>query len=233
MTVTKLKQATVKSRITRPKAVRAPAPVQSEELSVVQAERLAELETIVERGQQTFLEVGNALREIQERKLYRGTHATFAEYLKEKWSISKAHAYRQIKAAKTVEASPVGDTIQNEHQARQVAKASKAPAPVIEIVDGEIVEEVEGEIVDEIDPALFKGMPHKSEVPRGTPMGLVLGRPQSAPVTPFDAWRRELERFGRATMDLTSNGGELSEADRKKVVRYMKALCDDLTKRLR
>ncbi|HEX6762895.1 MAG TPA: hypothetical protein VF094_08855 [Gaiellaceae bacterium] len=42
--------------------------------------RLAELEHVVEQGLQTFVEVGLALAEIRDGRLYRATHSTFAEY---------------------------------------------------------------------------------------------------------------------------------------------------------
>ncbi len=35
---------------------------------------------------QTFYEVGNALLQIRDERLYRQTHSTFEEYCREKWS---------------------------------------------------------------------------------------------------------------------------------------------------
>ena len=48
-----------------------------ETLSAAEAGRLQELETTIERGLQTFIEVGEALREIRDHRLYRGDHPTF------------------------------------------------------------------------------------------------------------------------------------------------------------
>ena len=53
--------------------------------SVVIADRLAECEAVIERGQQTFIEVGQALMEIRDSRLYRETHATFEAYCNERW----------------------------------------------------------------------------------------------------------------------------------------------------
>ena len=45
-------------------------------------ERFAELERIIEHGLGTFVEVGRALLEIQQRRLYRAAgHRTFADYV--------------------------------------------------------------------------------------------------------------------------------------------------------
>ena len=66
--------------------------------------RLKKLEGIVQRGMSTFIEVGNALTEIRDRKLYRlspfgGQGSTFEEYAFRKFGFSRAHAYRHIKTA--------------------------------------------------------------------------------------------------------------------------------------
>lgn len=86
---------------------------------------LRRLEGIVQRGMQTFCEVGKALAEIQERRLYRLTHKTFTAYCEERWGMSKSHAYRHIEVSKTIETlSPMGDKNAlpaNERQARELA----------------------------------------------------------------------------------------------------------------
>jgi hypothetical protein len=50
-------------------------------LSLAQKSRRTELENVIERGLSTFVEVGNALLEIRDSKLYRETHPTFEAYL--------------------------------------------------------------------------------------------------------------------------------------------------------
>lgn len=60
--------------------------------------RLDELCGVVDRGIQTFFEVGMALAEIRDSKLYRETHGTFEEFCRDKWDISKRHVDRQISA---------------------------------------------------------------------------------------------------------------------------------------
>ena len=88
--------------------------------------RLAELEDIIGRDLPTFVEVGKAIREIRDSRLYRETHDTFEEYCRERWGWSRAHAYRQMDAVWTAEVlSPIGD-IANEAQARVVAPLLRA-----------------------------------------------------------------------------------------------------------
>ena len=67
------------------------------------AEELARHEAIIERGKQTFIAVGNALREIRDRKGYREHYKTFAEYCKERWGFAVRSAYRMIDATETVQ----------------------------------------------------------------------------------------------------------------------------------
>ena len=65
---------------------------------------LPELERVIERGQQTFIEVGRALLEIRDRRLYRETHATFEAYCRERWGWSRQRANQHIDAAHVVNA---------------------------------------------------------------------------------------------------------------------------------
>jgi hypothetical protein len=100
----------------------------------VDRERFAELEQIIEHGLGTFVEVGRALLEIQQRRLYRAAgHRTFADYVAKRWDLSSAHAYRQIDASKVVDIlSPTGEMPlpANEAQARELAPLVHNPEAV-------------------------------------------------------------------------------------------------------
>lgn len=50
----------------------------------IDARRLSELETTIERGLATFIEVGNALAEVRESQLYQGRYGTFENYCRER-----------------------------------------------------------------------------------------------------------------------------------------------------
>jgi hypothetical protein len=65
--------------------------------------RLKELEAIVEQGLQTFYEVGKALEEIRDQRLYRETHKTFEAYCQNRWSLARRTAYQYISGAQVVE----------------------------------------------------------------------------------------------------------------------------------
>jgi len=69
---------------------------------------LDELEVVIERGQQTFIEVGRALMEIRDRRLYRETHATFEAYCGERWGWTRQRANQQIDAACVADALTTG-----------------------------------------------------------------------------------------------------------------------------
>jgi hypothetical protein len=73
------------------------------QLDVAERKRLQELESIVEHGLQIFYEVGKALDEIREEKLYRETHKSFEAYCLDNWGIGRRTADRFISAARVVE----------------------------------------------------------------------------------------------------------------------------------
>jgi hypothetical protein len=68
-------------------------------LSQEECARLNDCETVIENGLQTFVEVGNALFEIRDSKLYRQTHSTFEAYCRERWQMSRQRAHQLIDAA--------------------------------------------------------------------------------------------------------------------------------------
>ena len=90
---------------------------------------LERAEAVIERGLQTFVEVGLALATIRDSRLYRQTHGTFEDYCRERWDFSKRHVNRLIQGAGAVAEIEDGtnwshpQTPQNEAQAREVARA--------------------------------------------------------------------------------------------------------------
>lgn len=101
---------------------------------------LAELEAIIDRGKQTFVEVGNALTEIRERKLYRESgYGTFEDYCQRRHGFSASRGRQLIAAAATVTAVTLsgGTPPATEREARALAAAQRA-----------YDQEVTGEITD-------------------------------------------------------------------------------------
>jgi DNA modification methylase len=68
-------------------------------LTRTEKQRRNELEKVIARGQKAFIEVGEALIEIRESRLYRDTHPTFDAYVQERWTIRRSRAYQLIDAA--------------------------------------------------------------------------------------------------------------------------------------
>jgi hypothetical protein len=74
-------------------------------MEIVQiAEELERLETIISRNQQSFYEIGMALTEIRDKKLYRDVSGfkTFEEYCKRRWDFSSSRARQFIMSSGTV-----------------------------------------------------------------------------------------------------------------------------------
>lgn len=91
-------------------------------LSRVEARRLKECETVIERGLDTFYDVGNALSEIRDSRLYRMQYGTFEDYCRQRWDMSRPRAYQFIDAAAVINnLSTMVDTPGNERQARELA----------------------------------------------------------------------------------------------------------------
>ncbi|HZL06083.1 MAG TPA: DNA N-6-adenine-methyltransferase [Coriobacteriia bacterium] len=97
------------------------------------ARMLTDCEQIIERGLATFVEVGQALLRIRDERLYRESHKTFEAYCRERWGMNRAHAYRQIEAAKIAGVlSPIGDTPASESVARELVPLLEDEADLAE-----------------------------------------------------------------------------------------------------
>lgn len=98
-------------------------------LTQVEVEQLAKCEQIIGKGLETYVEVGNALFSIQDKRLYRITHDTFEQYCREKWTFSARQANRliggtevvkNIRRDQLVSKAPLAVPV-NEAQARELA----------------------------------------------------------------------------------------------------------------
>jgi hypothetical protein len=87
-------------------------------------DELAYLESIIERGRQTFIEVGTALMEIREKGLHKTDGwDTFEDYCRERWGFSRFYAHRLIEAAEVAnDVLPTGNVPKSERQARELAR---------------------------------------------------------------------------------------------------------------
>lgn len=136
---------------------------------------MGELETTIASGLSKFLEVGNALLEIQTNKLYQDDgYLTFDQYCAKRWSISRSQAYRMIQAAEVATHLAVDPHLPmpvHEAQTRVLAKLKEPEA--IRAVWEEVVDEYSETVPaprvrDAADYfAAIQAHPHRAEWPRG------------------------------------------------------------------
>jgi hypothetical protein len=113
-------------------------------ITMQESARLVELERTIETGMTTFVEVGSALMEIRDSRLYRVEYKTFEAYCREKWGITDRHARNLIAASSA--ATKLGETgtmvPKTERQARPLATLAPEQQPqawerAVEIAEGE------------------------------------------------------------------------------------------------
>ncbi|MCK9895214.1 hypothetical protein [Frankia sp. AgB32] len=101
-----------------------PAPYEAigDSPNLIDTERqdLALAEAAIDSLRVAFWAAGKALQLIRDARLYRGTHATFEEYLTDRWDMQTSQAYRLIQAWPLAERlSPMGDKL-SERQVREL-----------------------------------------------------------------------------------------------------------------
>ena len=92
----------------------------SEAITFEESQRLVVLEKTIASGMQTFIEVGEALAEIRDSKLYKIEHDTFEDYCQKKWQMTARRAQQLVSAAEVVaDCSKIGTIVpKTESQAR-------------------------------------------------------------------------------------------------------------------
>lgn len=89
-------------------------------LSGSEQSRLTELEVTIEGGLKVFFEVGTALLEIRDKRLYR-SYGTFEDYCRVRWQLKKSRAYQLMSAVEIIEglkSSTIVELPANEAQTR-------------------------------------------------------------------------------------------------------------------
>ncbi|WP_067828336.1 hypothetical protein [Actinomadura kijaniata] len=112
-----------------PLPVEVPRPRQVEDpqgpLSPEEQDRLKACEAAIHRLKQAFVAAGRALQAIRDEGLYRDPYPSFEAYLRARWDMSRAQAYRLIDAWSLAEKlSPTGDISQR--QVRALVPLAKA-----------------------------------------------------------------------------------------------------------
>ena len=100
-------------------------------LSLAEQRVFDRAERTIARGLKSFLEVGMALKEIRDKRLYRQHYRTFEEYCARRWDFSRPRAYELVAASEVVaDLSAIADIRllpENEAQARPLTRL-KHPA---------------------------------------------------------------------------------------------------------
>lgn len=96
-------------------------------MTVKERVELARLEAVIEKGKQTFIEVGLALMTIRDSRLYRDRFSSFDDYCRERWDFGRRHASQLIEAfGLAAECEAAGLPVpENEHQARDILTERK------------------------------------------------------------------------------------------------------------
>lgn len=152
---------------------------------------LVDCESVIERGVRTFVEVGTALAQIRDGRLYREDHGTFEEYCNARWSFTPQHAGRLMIAAEVVaQMEPIGSTPTNEAQARELASV---PAEQRAEVWRETVERTDGKptaaAVREVRNEIIPPAPAPEDVLADVEQALPATLDQRVP-----GWRGDVDR---------------------------------------
>lgn len=106
---------------------------------------LRALESVIERGMKSFVEVGNALLQIREKRMYRDRgYRSFDDYCRDHWGWNDSRARQLMRSAQVVgqiEAT-TGNTLPLPANPRQADELARADEP----------EEVWAEVVQEHEP---------------------------------------------------------------------------------
>jgi hypothetical protein len=130
------------------------------DMSAQERRHLGALERRISAGLQTFREVGNALLEIRDARLYRESHGTFEQYCAERWGMNRARAYQLMDSARVVAVLGDPEDLRNEGQARELAPLNREDAVKVwtmvearaeqtgKPVTATLIRQVKGEVIE-------------------------------------------------------------------------------------
>lgn len=108
--------------------------IMAEALSATEYDELTLHEKTISRGLHTFIEVGEALQQIRDKRLYRTEFESFEGYCRLKWGMGRQYAYRLIGGAEVAGnlVSSIGDTAlpSREAHTRELSKLAPEAQPV-------------------------------------------------------------------------------------------------------
>jgi hypothetical protein len=103
-------------------------------LSEDEETELMECEQVIEKGLAAFEDVGCALANIRDNRLYKATHKRFERYCKDRWGLSKTHVNRKIDGWQTVrlleqKMTPIGVKNDDESQIEVIVPKNEPEGP--------------------------------------------------------------------------------------------------------
>jgi ribosomal protein L17 len=124
-----------------------PAPLK-ESLTAAEQNELTRLETVIQKGWTTFLDVGRALMTIKNDELYSDKYETFDEYLRVRWEMSRSHAYNLIGSTEVYdELSAMADITIKPTNERQIRSLISVPKNKLAVTWKKVVKEADGKPV--------------------------------------------------------------------------------------
>ena len=133
-------------------AIRLPGPIPGSPLSLNERVKLSSLEGQIRDNLQAFVAVGRSLAEIRDDRLYRETHGTFEGYVRDKWDLGRAYAYRLMDAAEVVDdlVAPLAEASRRRKPLRDFAAipATESQARPMTKVDREERPEVWAQVLE-------------------------------------------------------------------------------------
>ena len=112
----------------------------STDLTTNDDQRLVECEEKIDRSLRSFVDIGDALLEIRESRLYRNSHQNFEQYCQIRWNITKSRANQLISASRLV------GNLENEDE-NGVLPSSESVARELQRVDADRQHEVWSQVV--------------------------------------------------------------------------------------
>lgn len=227
-----------------PQALPDPYEAIGDSPNLIDTERqdLALAEAAIDSLRVAFWAAGKALQLIRDARLYRGTHATFEDYLTERWDMQTSQAYRLIQAWPLAERlSPMGDKL-NERQVRgllpvAVRHGQEAAAAVYQTVAETEGVRVTAAVLDGVVKILPSGQWDRDQAVQQIRAYLAGTLHQEPPVAidPADAWEVEAARL-RATVRRVVTAPTWRTAARKNpeqarmVITELRELLDEIEK---
>lgn len=193
---------------TLPHALPDPYEAIGESPNLIDTERrdLALAEAAIDSLRVAFWAAGKALQLIRDARLYRGTHATFEDYVTDRWDMQTSQAYRLIQAWPLAERlSPMGDKI-NERQVRGLMPVAVRHGEDAAVAVYQTVTETEGlrvtaAVLDDVVKILPSGEWDRDLAVKQIRAYLdgTLDQEPATDVDPVEAWEAEAARL-RATV---------------------------------